>query len=196
MTDVREYVRDKDDALDNELLVLVRRSRPDACRGLCHDVGGSECVAFGSIPNSSIRLSGMCPLYVRDTELTLLNDVAEAARFLSDCEDSLRTNGAGASSSSLSLQPRPVVRPIPPARSLPSRCRTRRFTVSRSSLNRPFFVMTLPTATHGTHTQSHVDTQQQTRRRTRRRHTKHTSWPIAREWRRVPRSLHELRIRR
>lgn len=158
-TDVRENVRESaeaDDALESELLVLVRRSRPDGCRGLCHDVGGSERGVFGSIPNSSMRLSGICPLYVRETELTLRRDVAEAARFLSDCEESWRTSGTGASSSSLSLQPRPVVRPIPPRRSLPSRCRTRRCTVSRSSLNRPFFVITLATVSE--HTQPHIRT--------------------------------------
>ena len=35
--------------------------------------------------------------------------------------ESLRVRGDGASSSSLSLQPRPVVRPMPPLSSLPSR---------------------------------------------------------------------------
>ena len=35
--------------------------------------------------------------------------------------ESLRVRGEGASSSSLSLQPRPVVRPIPPLSSFPSR---------------------------------------------------------------------------
>ena len=40
----------------------------------------------------------------------------------------------------LSLHPSPVVRPIPPRRSLPSRCLRRRLRVSRSSLNRRVFV--------------------------------------------------------
>lgn len=42
----------------------------------------------------------------------------------------------GASSSSESLQPRPVVRPMPPRRVLPSRWRTRRLGVSRVSRER------------------------------------------------------------
>lgn len=40
-------------------------------------------------------------------------------------EERRRVNGDGASSSSLSLQPRPVVSPIPPRNSFPSRWRTR-----------------------------------------------------------------------
>lgn len=57
-----------------------------------------------------------------------------------------RVSGDGESSSSESLQPRPVVRPMPPRRSLPSRWRTRRLGVSRSSLMMPDLVMMEPTA--------------------------------------------------
>ena len=41
----------------------------------------------------------------------------------------------------LSLHPNPVVRPMPPRKSLPSLCLVRRLRVSRSSLNRPVFVL-------------------------------------------------------
>lgn len=47
-----------------------------------------------------------------------------------------RVRALGASSSSESLQPRPVVRPMPPRRVLPSRWRTRRMGVSRVSRGR------------------------------------------------------------
>lgn len=72
-------------------------------------------------------------------------DVRESA-----IDERRRVRGDGESSSSLSLHPNPVVRPIPPRKSLPSLCRLRRLTVSRPSLNRPVFVfadvvdMTLP----------------------------------------------------
>jgi hypothetical protein len=64
-----------------------------------------------------------------------------AAFFLRPTELNCLVNGLGASSSSLSLHPRPVVSPIPPRRSLPSRWRTRRRVVSRSSLYKPDLVM-------------------------------------------------------
>ena len=41
----------------------------------------------------------------------------------------------------LSLHPKPVVRPMPPRKSLPSLCLVRLLRVSRSSLNRPVFVL-------------------------------------------------------
>ena len=89
VTDVRENVRERaDDPLDNELLVLVRRSSVDVCRGLCHDVGGSERGVLGRTPNSSMRVLDMCSPYDRVTELRLRSDVDDEARFLSDCEDS------------------------------------------------------------------------------------------------------------
>lgn len=44
-----------------------------------------------------------------------------------------RVSGEGASSSSLSLHPKPVVRPIPPLNNLPSRCLTRLLGVSLES---------------------------------------------------------------
>lgn len=44
-----------------------------------------------------------------------------------------RVSGEGASSSSLSLQPKPVVRPMPPLNNLPSRCLTRLLGVSLES---------------------------------------------------------------
>jgi hypothetical protein len=47
-----------------------------------------------------------------------------------------RVRALGASSSSESLQPRPVVSPMPPRRVLPSRWRTRRLGVSRVSRGR------------------------------------------------------------
>jgi len=75
-------------------------------------------------------------------------------------DESRRVRGDGESSSSLygrsckhrrdgkldtptylSLHPNPVVRPIPPRKSLPSLCLVRRLRVSRSSLNRPVFVL-------------------------------------------------------
>lgn len=91
-TETRENVRDSadaDDPLDSELLVLVRRSSPDACRGLCHDVGGADVRGvLGSTPNSSMRLSGMWSLYERVTEFVLRMDADEVARFLSECEES------------------------------------------------------------------------------------------------------------
>ena len=45
-----------------------------------------------------------------------------------------RVSADGASSSSLSLQPRPVVNPMPARNNCPSRCRRLRLTVSRGSL--------------------------------------------------------------
>jgi hypothetical protein len=44
-----------------------------------------------------------------------------------------RVSGEGASSSSLSLHPKPVVRPMPPLNNLPSRCLTRLLGVSLES---------------------------------------------------------------
>ena len=55
---------DADDALEMELPVLVRQSLlgmwPGSVRGLFQDVGGAR-ELLGRTPNSSIRLSGMCP---------------------------------------------------------------------------------------------------------------------------------------
>lgn len=48
-----------------------------------------------------------------------------------------RVSAEGASSSSLSLQPKPVVKPTPPFSNLPSRCLVLRMGVSRESLGRP-----------------------------------------------------------
>lgn len=87
----------------------------------------------------------------------------EDARRDSTSDEMRLVSGDGASSSSLSLQPRPVVSPIPPFSRLPSRCRTRRRTVSRSSLYIPFFVMTDP-----------ADTAQSTRRSRKLRHANRT----------------------
>lgn len=65
---MRDWVRenaDADDALEIELPVLVRQSLLGMCpgrvRGLFQDVGGAVRELLGSMPNSSIRLSGMCP---------------------------------------------------------------------------------------------------------------------------------------
>lgn len=52
-------------------------------------------------------------------------------------EESRRVSGDGASSSSLSLQPRPVVSPTPSRSVSPSRCRSFRTRLSRSSLPSP-----------------------------------------------------------
>jgi len=52
-------------------------------------------------------------------------------------EESRRVSGDGASSSSLSLQPRPVVSPTPSRNVSPSRCRSFRTRLSRSSLPSP-----------------------------------------------------------
>ena len=83
--DVRENVLDSadfDDALESELLVLVRLSKPELSRDRVHDVGGAdERGVFGSTPNSSIRLSVMCSLYDRVTEFRLLDDFVEARLF-------------------------------------------------------------------------------------------------------------------
>ena len=148
-------IADVEDPLDRELDVLVRLFRLEPRRGRNQAVGGAEeGRAFGSTPNSSVPLLDTCPpLYERDTEFRLRDDIAEA-RFWSEPVDIWRTKGDGASSSSLSLHPRPVVRPMPPRSSLPSRWRTRRLTVSRSSLNSPFFVIMEPAATlsHVNHT--------------------------------------------
>ena len=60
------------------------------------------------------------PLYERAMELKLREDIADV-RFWREPVDICRTRGDGASSSSLSLHPRPVVSPMPPRSSLPSR---------------------------------------------------------------------------
>jgi len=57
------------------------------------------------------------------------------------CENRGRRNPGGSRTFTyLSLHPSPVVRPMPPRKSLPSLCLVRRLRVSRSSLNRPAFV--------------------------------------------------------
>ncbi len=107
MTDARDCVRDRadaEDALETELLVLVRQSfpRPGIERGFCHDVGGSERGTFGRTPNSSIRLVGVCPLYECDNELEVFRrDEFDAARFFRERDEICRMSGEGASSSSL-----------------------------------------------------------------------------------------------
>lgn len=70
-----------------------------------------------------------------------LRELADVRRE-STSEEIRRVKGDGASSSSLSLQPSPVVRPMPPRSRVPSRCLTRRFTVSRWSLKIPDLVIT------------------------------------------------------
>ncbi len=115
-------IADVEDPLDKELDVLVVLFRLEPRRGRSHAVGGAdEGRAFGSTPNSSVPLLETCPpLYERDMELRLREDIADA-RFWREPVDICRTKGDGASSSSLSLHPRPVVRPMPPRSSLPSR---------------------------------------------------------------------------
>lgn len=58
----------------------------------------------------------------------------EDVRRVRTIRDSLRVSAEGASSSSLSLHPRPVVRPMPPFSSFPSRCLVRLLGVSLESL--------------------------------------------------------------
>lgn len=101
---------------------------------------------------SALLLTEECFVQVpsEDTVLCVLEsgegpavcDLIEATEVARDkaIDDSRRVRGDGESSSSLSLHPSPVVRPIPPRRSLPSLCLLRRLKVSRSSLNRPPFV--------------------------------------------------------
>lgn len=122
-----------------------------ACDELAHAVGGTEpmpepeltleltegrmrawCRARLSAALASVsltdRASGCGARAVVDT-----SEPAEV-RLDSTREEICLVKGDGASSSSLSLHPRPVVSPRPPRRSRPSRWRTRRRVVSRSSL--------------------------------------------------------------
>jgi hypothetical protein len=103
-------------------------------------------------PSSISLLNGLGPTAaIEAAELTLLRpafpvsfslSLASIAAFLlRPTKLSCLVNGFGTSSSSLSLQPNPVVGPIPPRRSLPSRWRTRRRVVSRSPLDKPDLVM-------------------------------------------------------
>lgn len=79
-----------------------------------------------------------------DRQLRLVVEDLTVRRFFSESvedgrqddkfnDDIFLVSSEGASSSSLSLQPRPVVKPIPPLNSLPSLCRTLRRGVSRLS---------------------------------------------------------------
>jgi hypothetical protein len=103
-------------------------------------------------PSSISLLNGLGPTAaIEAAELTLLRpafpvsfslSLASIAAFLlRPAELSCLVNGFGAPSSSLLLQPIPVVGPIPPWRSLSSRWRTRRWVVSPSSLDKLDLVM-------------------------------------------------------
>ena len=115
-------IADVEDPLDWELHVLIVLLRLEPRRGRSQAVGGADKGrAFGSTPNSSAPLLETCPpLYERAMEFRLREDIADA-RFWREPVDICRTRGDGASSSSLSLHPRPVVSPMPPRSSLPSR---------------------------------------------------------------------------
>ena len=120
-----------DDASDTCEAVLVR--------ALDHAVGGSD----GCL--SRARIWALCRARVSDDVVSLterpsgcaldagLIDPSELAdvRLESTKDDTRFVSGDGASSSSLSLQPSPVVRPMPPLNKVPSRCLTRLLAVSR-----------------------------------------------------------------
>lgn len=104
---------------------------------LAQAVGGSEgrpsrvCIcSLCRVSDDTVSLTERdrgCTLEAGRVELSEPADV----RRESTIEETRFVNGDGESSSSLSLQPRPVVRPIPPRSKVPSRCLTRLLTVSR-----------------------------------------------------------------
>ena len=126
---------------DPTLPVLARAPPPPLFE--FQDVGGIEGLdlaiglrGIGGISSSSWSVPLLCD---RERVDDLRDDVDFCLERLS--VESRRVRGDGASSSSLSLHPRPVVNPIPAFNCLPSLWRTRRCGVSRWSLKRPDFVI-------------------------------------------------------